>query len=118
VGFINCTICVSSIVKAIFKAFSNTALEGYTKVTQTITQNCIDQWCTKGNVLGYQEFKSLTFEISCRVLLGIKMTPEEKKELMDHFDIFERKISLKNVMQARCKKITRACIRQTKSSTP
>lgn len=74
--------------KAIFKAFSNTALEGYTKVTQTITKNCIDQWCTKGNVLGYQEFKSLTFEISCRVLLGIKMTPDEKKELMEHFDIF------------------------------
>lgn len=74
--------------KALFKAFSNTALEEYTKVVQSITKDCIEHWCTQENILTHQEFKSLTFEIACRVLLGIKMNKVEKTELLGHFDTF------------------------------
>ncbi|XP_063433670.1 cytochrome P450 26A1-like [Mytilus trossulus] len=74
--------------KALFKAFSNTALEEYTQVIQSITKDCIEHWCTQENILSHQEFKSLTFEIACRVLLGIKMNKVEKTELLGHFDTF------------------------------
>jgi hypothetical protein len=48
----------------------------------------ISSFFSSGFIFIPSKIRHEIFEISCRVLLGIKMTPEEKKELMDHFDIF------------------------------
>lgn len=74
--------------KAILKAFTSSALGGYATMIQKLTKDHIDYWCSKEKILGYKEFKGLTFDISCQVLLGIKMERNERNSLMEHFDTF------------------------------
>lgn len=72
--------------KAILRAFSNDALESYTPVVHEIIRKYINTWCNEPTVLGYQEFRKLTFEISCRILLGFEMDEAEMTRLMEAFE--------------------------------
>ena len=74
--------------KAIHRAFTSDALTGYTILTQDTIRKHIRQWCQTGFILGYKEFRSLAFELSCRVLLGFEMDKEEKTRLLESFETF------------------------------
>ena len=74
--------------RAILRAFTYDALSGYAILTQKIIREYISKWCDQRNVLGYKEFRSLAFELSCRVLLGFEMNKEEHGRLLDAFETF------------------------------
>lgn len=78
--------------KVIMQAFTNSALSSYTSVINEIIMDYIGKWCKEKHILGYPELKSLTFELSCRVLLGIKMNTLEKDRLMGAFEKFLRNL--------------------------
>lgn len=74
--------------KAILRAFTHEAISSYTPVVLEVVRDYIRNWCETSNILGYKEFKSLNFELTCRVLLGIEMDRPEKSRLMGHFETF------------------------------
>ncbi|KAK3095791.1 hypothetical protein FSP39_019197 [Pinctada imbricata] len=74
--------------KAIMRAFTNEALTGYSLIIQETVQKHIRQWCLDGFIYGYKEFRSLAFELSCRVLLGFEMDKSEKEYLLSSFETF------------------------------
>lgn len=74
--------------RAILRAFTYDALSGYAVLTQEIIRKYINKWCSQRNVMGYKEFRSLAFELSCRVLLGFEMNKDEHGRLLDAFETF------------------------------
>lgn len=74
--------------RAILRAFTYDALSGYAVMTQTTIQKYINKWCCERDILGYNEFRSLAFELSCRVLLGFEMNKEEHGRLLSAFETF------------------------------
>jgi cytochrome P450 len=74
--------------RAILRAFTYDALSGYAVTTQTTIQKYIKKWCCQRHILGYNEFRSLAFELSCRVLLGFEMSKEEHGRLLSAFETF------------------------------
>ncbi|OWF38262.1 cytochrome P450 26A1-like [Mizuhopecten yessoensis] len=74
--------------KAILRAFTHEAISSYTPVVLEVVRDYISSWCDRASILGYKEFRSMNFELTCRVLLGIDMDRPEKTRLMGHFETF------------------------------
>ncbi|KAH9492955.1 hypothetical protein Btru_023916 [Bulinus truncatus] len=74
--------------RAIQQAFSYDALSHYTQVMQEIVQSTLRSWCDKGNILGYQECRKMTFDLAAKVLVGFRLRPAESVELVGHYEKF------------------------------
>ena len=46
----------------------------------------VNKWCLDGLIFGYPEAKNLMFVIALRTLLGMKLHPKERKEMLKDFE--------------------------------
>lgn len=74
--------------RAIMKAFTFDALSHYLPVIQAVTRKYIRKWCQTKRILGHREFKTLNFDLSCRLMIGLQSTELECKSLMENFETF------------------------------
>lgn len=78
--------------RTVMKLFSFEALSSYVPVIQEVTQKYVRKWIAQGRILGCQEFKTLNFDLTCRLLLGLEMDEKECERLRKIFDIFTTNI--------------------------
>ncbi|XP_053406375.1 cytochrome P450 26A1-like [Mercenaria mercenaria] len=74
--------------RAIMKAFTFDALSRYLPVIQETTRKYIRRWCQTKRILGYKQFKTMNFDLSCRLMIGFQGNETECQNLMQIFETF------------------------------
>lgn len=78
--------------KALMAAFSFEALSSYVPVISTLTRKYVNKWLASGRIYGFDEFRTLNFAVSCKVMLGVDLDSAECGRLMSVFDTFTSNI--------------------------
>lgn len=72
----------------IMRAFTNDALSEYVPTIQEVVCQYISSWCGETTIVAFVEFRRMTFEIACKVLLGLNITHEKRDNITEIFETF------------------------------
>jgi len=72
----------SSRRSAIMKAFTTSAINGYSSGMEKIVTKYINSWCEKGKVMGVSESRKLAFEATATMLLGCDFSQAQMNSMM------------------------------------
>ena len=66
----------------LYQAFQPRALADYFKTMEAITQNYLEQWYKKQEIVWYDELQCYTFDLACKFLIGLDHASNSRLKLL------------------------------------